>query len=195
MYQYVFKRLIDIIVSLLVFPFFLIIFILVFIAIKIEDKGPVFYIAPRLGKDMKEFPMYKFRTMIVNAPDYRNEDGTTYNAEDDPRVTKVGKFLRKTSIDEIPQIINVLKGDMSLVGPRPSPLGNIDIYPKTYLDKFKVKPGITGYNQVLLRNKSTMEQRIQNDLFYINNLSFKLDLKILIMTVFTVFKSKNIYRN
>ena len=104
----------------------------VVIMIKLEDKGPVFYNAPRLGKGMREFPMYKFRSMKVNAPDIRNEDGSTFNSDNDPRVTKIGNVLRKTSIDELPQLLNVLKGDMSFVGPRPSPLGNKDIYPKEF---------------------------------------------------------------
>jgi lipopolysaccharide/colanic/teichoic acid biosynthesis glycosyltransferase len=194
MYRYGIKRLFDVIGSLLALPLLLIIMIPVSIMIKLEDKGPVFYIAPRLGKDMKEFRMYKFRTMKVNAPDIRNEDGSTFNSDDDPRVTKVGKILRKTSIDELPQIINVLKGDMSFVGPRPSPLGNKDKYPKEYFRKFDVRPGITGYNQALLRNKSTMEQRVKNDLYYVENISFTLDIKIIFMTVVSVLKCKNINR-
>ena len=165
------------------------------IMIKLEDKGPIFFNAPRIGKDMTEFPMYKFRSMKVNAPDIRNEDGSTFNSDDDPRVTKIGKILRKTSIDEIPQIINVLKGDMSFVGPRPSPLGNKDLYPKKYIRKFDVKPGITGYNQAVLRNSSTMEQRIANDLYYVETISFKLDFKIIYLTLISVLKSKNINRN
>ncbi|WP_339210615.1 sugar transferase [Aeribacillus sp. FSL K6-8210] len=194
MYRYGIKRLFDVIGALLALPLLLIIMIPVSIMIKLEDKGPVFYIAPRLGKDMKEFRMYKFRTMKVNAPDIRNEDGSTFNSDDDPRVTKVGKILRKTSIDEIPQIINVLKGDMSFVGPRPSPLGNKDKYPKEYFRKFEVRPGITGYNQALLRNKSTMEQRVKNDLYYVENISFALDIKIIFMTLASVLKAKNINR-
>lgn len=195
MYQYVIKRLLDIVFALIALPIFLIVLIPVAIAIKLDDRGPVFYNAPRLGKNMKPFKMYKFRSMVVNAPDLRNADGTTYNSEDDPRVTRVGKILRKTSIDEIPQILNVLKGDMSFVGPRPSPLGNKDMYPEEFFEKFKVRPGITGYNQALLRNQSTMEQRIANDQYYVNNISFVLDAKIILMTVLSVLKRENIYRN
>lgn len=195
MYRYGIKRLLDIIVSLLALPFLLLIMIPVAVLIKLEDGGPVFYNGPRLGKNMKEFKMYKFRSMMINAPDIRNADGTTYNSDNDPRVTKVGRFIRKTSIDELPQFVNVLKGDMSLVGPRPSPLGNKDIYPKEYFRKFEVKPGITGYNQALLRNKSTMEQRIKNDLYYVENISFFLDVKIIVKTIQSVLTSKNINRN
>lgn len=194
MYRYGIKRFMDVVMSLLALPILLIVMIPVAILIKLEDKGPVFYNAPRLGKKMKEFKMYKFRSMKVNAPDIRNEDGSTFNAENDPRVTKIGRILRKTSIDELPQLLNVLKGDMSFVGPRPSPLGNKDLYPKEYFRKFEVRPGITGYNQAVLRNKSTMEQRVANDLFYVEKLSFLLDIKILFMTFASVIKSKNINR-
>lgn len=195
MYRYGIKRILDIIVSLLALPFLIIIMIPVSIMIKKEDRGPVFYNAPRLGKNMKEFKMYKFRSMKVNAPDIRNNDGSTFNSDNDPRVTKMGKILRKTSVDEIPQLLNVLKGDMSLVGPRPSPLGNKELYPQEFFRKFDVKPGITGYNQALLRNKSTMEQRIENDIYYVENISFILDLKILVITALGVLKKENVYRN
>lgn len=195
MYHYGIKRLIDILVSILVLPILLIIMIPVYILIKLEDRGPVFYNAPRLGKNMREFPMYKFRSMKVNAPDIRNEDGSTFNSDSDPRVTRIGKIIRKTSIDEIPQIVNVLKGDMSIVGPRPSPLGNKDMYPTEFFRKFEVRPGITGFNQAVLRNKSTMEQRVKNDLYYIDNVSLYLDAKIIFLTIKSVLKSKNINRN
>lgn len=195
MYRYGIKRIFDIIVSLLLLPFLLLIMIPVAIMIKLEDKGPVFYNAPRLGKGMREFPMYKFRSMKVNAPDIRNEDGSTFNSDNDPRVTKIGHILRKTSIDELPQLLNVLKGDMSFVGPRPSPLGNKDIYPKEFFKKFDVCPGITGYNQAVLRNNSTMEQRVKNDVYYVENISFMLDVKIIFLTGASVIKSKNINRN
>jgi lipopolysaccharide/colanic/teichoic acid biosynthesis glycosyltransferase len=194
MYRYFIKRSFDIIGALLLMPFLLIIMIPVAIVIKLEDKGPIFYNAPRLGKDMKEFKMFKFRSMKVKVPDIRNADGSTFNSNDDPRVTKVGKILRKTSLDEVPQLINVLLGDMSFVGPRPSPLGNKGIYPKEYFRKFNVSPGITGYNQALLRNKATMEQRVKNDLYYVENISFVLDIKIIFITLVSVLSSKNINR-
>lgn len=195
MYRYFIKRLLDIIFALILLPIVLVIIIPVSIAIKLEDGGPVFYNGPRLGKNMKQFTMYKLRSMKVNAPDIRNEDGTTFNSNDDPRVTKVGKFIRKTSIDELPQIFNVLKGEMSFIGPRPSPLGDKSIYPKEFFKKFDVLPGITGYNQALLRNNATMEERIKNDSYYVDNISFRLDIKILFMTIGNVMLSKNIYRN
>lgn len=195
MYRYFIKRLFDVLLSLIALPFIMIIMIPVSVAIKIEDRGPIFYNAPRIGKDNLNFTMYKFRSMKVNAPDIRNEDGTTFNSDNDIRVTKVGKFLRKTSIDELPQILNVLKGDMSFIGPRPSPLGDKSIYPKEFFRKFDVRPGITGYNQATVRNKALMEERIKNDSFYVDNISFILDIKILIMTILSVLQSKNINRN
>src|SRR5699024_7672506 len=160
MYQSVIKRIFDIIFSLLGLFVVLIILIPVAVSIKIEDGGKIFYTSTRLGKNMKEFKMYKFRSMKKNAPDIRNTDGTTYNSENDERVTKVGKIIRKTSIDELPQILNVLKGDMSLVGPRPSPLGDKSIYPKDFFEKFKVNPGITGYSLSKVSNIDTMEKII-----------------------------------
>ncbi len=195
MYQNFIKRIIDILVSIIGVIIFLIFLIPVSILIKLEDQGPVFFNGKRLGKDMKEFKMFKFRTMKVNAPDIRNSDGTTFNSDSDNRVTKVGRILRKTSIDELPQFINVLIGDMSIIGPRPSPLGNKDMYPKEFFKKYHVKPGITGLNQATLRNKATMEERIQNDGFYSDNVSFSLDIKIFFLTVQSVLKRKNINNN
>lgn len=195
MYRYGIKRILDLILSVILLPLVLLLFIPVSIMIKLDDKGPVFYNAPRLGEDLKEFKMYKFRTMINNAPDIRNSDGTTFNSENDPRLTKIGRILRKTSIDELPQIINVLKGDMSFIGPRPSPLGNEHLYDTFFMEKFKVKPGITGYNQALVRNNATLDERIKNDVFYVNNISLILDIKIVIMTIKSVVKTENIYRN
>jgi undecaprenyl phosphate N,N'-diacetylbacillosamine 1-phosphate transferase len=119
MYKKYFKRILDLILALIALPFWFIIFIIVGPIIYFQDKGPIFYNAPRLGKDGKVFKMYKFRSMKVNAPDIRNEDGSTFNSEDDPRLTKIGKFIRKTSLDETPQLLNIIKGDMSIIGPRP----------------------------------------------------------------------------
>lgn len=195
MYRNYVKRIIDVLISILSLPLFAAICIPIGMMIKLNDRGPVFYYGKRLGKDLKEFPMLKFRTMKVNAPDIRNEDGSTFNSDDDPRLTKVGRILRKTSVDEIPQILNVLKGEMSLVGPRPSPLGNKARYTNKYLKKFEVKPGITGYNQAKLRNSSTPQQRETNDLYYVDNLSFGLDLKIIAMTISMVLAARSINRH
>lgn len=195
MYRKYIKRILDIIFSLLGLVISLIFIIPAAIAIKIEDGGPIFYKSKRLGKNLKVFNMYKLRTMKVNAPDIRNMDGSTFNSKTDPRVTNVGRFLRKTSIDELPQVLNVLKGDMSFVGPRPSPLGNVDKYPHEYFRKFEVLPGLTGYNQALKRNSADLIERYRNDLYYIDNISFSLDVKIIFMTILNVLFRKNINRD
>jgi len=159
------------------------------------DKGPIFYNAKRIGLNGKPFKMFKFRTMIVNAPDIRLPDGSTYNAEDDTRVTKIGKFLRKTSIDELPQIFNVLKGEMSLIGPRPDPVDWLQKYSVEEKIFLTVKPGITGYNQAYFRNSADATTKIINDIFYAENISFILDLKIFLKTLQTVFSRQNIHTN
>jgi lipopolysaccharide/colanic/teichoic acid biosynthesis glycosyltransferase len=130
--------------------------------------------------------------MKINAPDIRLADGSTYNGDDDPRVTKLGKFIRKTSIDEIPQILNIIKGDMSLIGPRPDPLDWIDKYKESDKIFLNVKPGITGYSQAYFRNSADARQKIENDIFYANNVSFYLDIKIFFRTIKTVACRENI---
>lgn len=189
------KRLLDFVLGIILLPFVLLVSVPIAIFIKLDDGGPIFYKGKRLGKNMKPFAMYKFRSMKVNAPDLRNQDGSTYNAENDPRLTSIGKVLRKTSLDELPQVFNVINGTMSFIGPRPSPLGNEKLYSKEYLVKFKIRPGITGYNQALLRNSATMEERWKNDIYYTTHLSFVLDIKIIFLTLKTVLLKKNIYRN
>ena len=194
-YRIYVKRFLDVIISLIAFPFILVIAIPISLAIKIEDGGSVFFLGKRYGKDMKKFNMFKFRSMKMNAADIRNADGTTFNSADDARQTKVGRILRKTSLDELPQFFNVLIGDMSLIGPRPSPMGNEATYTEFVRKKFNVRPGITGYNQALKRNKSTLEERYKNDVYYAENISFGLDLKILLLTIKGVLLRKNIYRS
>lgn len=195
LYRKYIKRLLDIILSLILLPVLGVICIILAPIIIFEDGKPVFYNAPRLGYKGKIFKMYKFRTMKVNAQDLRNEDGTTWNSEDDPRVTRIGRILRKTSIDEIPQILNVLKGDMSIVGPRPDLPDAIDLLNEETKGKLKVLPGITGYSQVKYRNSSTLEERFYGDLYYAQNLTFLFDCKLIFQTLNVVFKRKNIYRN
>ncbi|HHL0971712.1 UDP-phosphate galactose phosphotransferase [Bacillus thuringiensis] len=190
----VIKRILGFIFSLMLMPFILLLIIIVGIAIKVEDRGPIFYFADRIGRDGKIFKMFKFRSMKVNAPDIRLEDGSTYNSDNDERVTKVGKFLRKTSIDEIPQAINILKGDMAFVGPRPDSAMWLNNYTKEERAILKVRPGITGYNQAINRNSVGTKEKIKNDIIYVQNISFLFDIKILILTVKSVLLSKNIYR-
>ena len=143
MYKYLIKRILDIILAILLLPFLFVTTILIAPLIYLEDGGSIFYNSKRLGKHGKVFIMYKFRTMKENARDIRNADGSTYNSIYDPRVTKIGKVLRRTSIDEIPQIINVLKGDMSFIGPRPDLPEHIMLYTNEEKRKLKVRPGIT----------------------------------------------------
>ncbi len=191
----IFKRVVDTLICLVAFPFFCIIWLFVAIAIKIEDGGPVFYMAERIGKDSKLLMMYKFRSMKVNAENILNADGSTYNAKDDPRVTKVGKFLRETSIDELPQIINVIKGEMSIIGPRSSEWYTVDTYLPDEIDKMKVRPGITGYTQAYYRNSMSPREKRVLDAWYANNMSFSLDVKIFFKTIASVLKRENVYTN
>lgn len=195
MYKNCFKRVIGLVLAIIAFPLFLLAACPIAISILIEDGRPIFYKGSRLGKGMHEFKMIKFRSMIVDAPDIRNEDGSTFNAEDDPRLTRVGKFIRKTSLDELPQLLNIIVGDMAWIGPRPSPLGNIDKYPCFYLKKFDVAPGLTGYTQAKFRNRATMDERMENDVYYVDNISFFLDLKIVFWTIKTVLLREGVYRD
>lgn len=194
-YRNYIKRAIDIVISLIALPFIVLVGIPISIAIKIEDGGTVFFLGPRYGKDMKKFMMFKFRSMKMDAKDIRNADGTTFNSAQDDRQTKIGKYLRKTSLDELPQFINVLIGDMSFIGPRPSPMGNEATYTDYIKKKFQVRPGITGLNQALKRNSATLEERYKNDVYYVEHVSFGLDVKIIFMTIKSVLLRKNIYNS
>lgn len=195
MYKNFVKPICDFLFTLIVFPFFCIIWVCVAIAIKLEDGGPVFYMAERIGKNSKKLMMYKFRSMKVNAENITNPDGSTYNSKDDPRVTKVGKFLRETSLDETAQILNILKGDMSWIGPRASGWSALDSYLSDELDKMKVRPGISGYSSAYFRNTISVREKRLNDAWYANNISFILDVKIFFKTIQTVLLRKNIYTN
>lgn len=194
-YQLVLKRIVDILVCLAALPFVLLITVPVAIIIKIEDRGPVFYRSMRLGKGFREFGMLKFRSMKVNAPDLRNEDGSTYNSKGDPRVTKIGRFLRETSLDELPQFFNVLAGQMSIVGPRAGDVESKDTYEEDEKDKLLIRPGITGYTQAYYRNALGVREKRLYDAWYAYNVSPWLDIKILFKTVKTVLKRENVYTN
>ena len=189
------KNLFDFLIGLCAFPVFLITLIIFGPIIYLTDKGPVFYNAKRIGKDGKLFKMYKFRSMYVNAPDIRLADGSTYNGEDDPRVTKIGKIMRDTSIDEIPQILNLLNGTMSLIGPRPDPPDWIDKYPEDIRIFLSVKPGITGYSQAYFRNGADGEEKMKNDAYYARHISFGMDLKIFFKTIAIVLGHDNTYKD
>lgn len=190
------KRVFDLCVSIVALPFFAIIYVFVAIAIKLEDGGPVFYYDHRIAKGNKEFIMYKFRSMKVNSPMILNADGSSYNSDKDPRVTKIGHFLRKTSLDETPQILNILKGDMSLIGPRASTWDNgTNLFLPDEIDKMKVKPGITGYTQAYYRNSISNREKRLLDAWYANNCSLWLDIRIFFKTISTVLKKENLYTN
>lgn len=187
------KRICDLVVSIVALPFVLIIIAVLAPIIHFEDKGPVFYNAPRVGKDGRDFKMYKLRSMRVNAPDLVMEDGSTYNGADDPRMTKIGAFMRRTSLDEIPQFLNVLKGDMSVVGPRPDLRRETELYEGDEGEKLTVKPGITGYAAVYGRNSLPWHDRLALDVYYVRNVTFALDVKVFFRTFTTVFKQEGIY--
>jgi len=180
------KRFTDILISfislILAFP----IFILSALAIKLETKGPVFFIQKRAGLDGKAFNMIKFRGMIDNALNY----GPELTQKNDPRVTKVGRFLRRTSIDELPQFINVLKGEMSIIGPRPEILSITSKYSDSHKEVFKYMPGITGYSQINGRQMLTPDQRTKMEIDYYNNETFWGDFKILFKTFFVVISNE-----
>ncbi len=196
MYKHFFKRLFDIIIGLIALPFVLLIILIFAPIIYFTDRGPVFYNAERLGKGGKVYKMYKLRSMYVNSPDIKNADGSTYNGENDPRVTKVGRFMRKTSIDELPQFLNILFGHMSLIGPRPHLTKNYkgyDLLDEPHKKRLEVRPGVTGYSQAYFRNSITSEKKLENDVYYVEHLSLWLDIKIIFKTAFSVLKRENIY--
>ena len=192
MYIHFFKRILDLVVAIIALPFVLVIIIIVGPVIWLDDHGPIFYAGKRIGKGGELFGMLKFRSMKVNAPDIRLEDGSTYNGEDDPRVTKVGKFLRKTSLDEIPQFLNVLSGQMSLIGIRPDTPDWLEKYNEHERVILTVKPGITGYNQAYFRNSADGETKLKNDVYYAEHISFWFDVKIFFKTIKTVLFRENI---
>lgn len=193
MYRSVIKRILDIALSLLGLPLLCLVLVIFAPMIYLTDKGPVFYNAPRLGKNGKPFRMVKLRSMSVNAPDLRLGDGSTFNAADDPRVTPVGKFLRKTSLDEAPQLFNVLRGEMSVVGPRPDLPGHLKYYEGNEMQKLTVRPGITGYNQAYFRNTVNWKTRLEHDVYYAGHVSFLFDLRIFLRTAYVVLARRNIY--
>lgn len=192
------KRLLDIICSLFGLIVLSPVLLIVAILIKLESKGPVIFSQKRVGLNGEEFKMYKFRSMVQNAEELKEKlakqnemSGPMFKMKEDPRVTKVGKFIRKTSIDELPQLINVLKGDMSLVGPRPSLPKEVEKFESWMLDRLNVKPGLTCYWQVSGRNNIDFEDWMKLDLQYVEDRNFLLDLKLIFKTFFVLFGDKN----
>lgn len=189
-FYYFFKRFGDIVLSGAALIILAIFFLIIAILIHLEDRGPAFYSQTRVGKNGKMFKIYKFRSMTVDADEklaelkkYNEIDGLMFKMKDDPRITKVGKFLRKTSIDELPQFLNVFKGDMSLVGPRPPLVSEYMNYSDYDKQRLYVVPGCTGLWQATVRNSVGFSKMVQIDLDYIDRQSIWLDLKIIFMTI------------
>jgi lipopolysaccharide/colanic/teichoic acid biosynthesis glycosyltransferase/glycosyltransferase involved in cell wall biosynthesis len=191
--QHFVKRLIDIVGASVALTVLAPVFILIAIAIRLDSKGSVWFRQKRLTRGAKPFMVYKFRTMIQNAPDLRNADGSAFSSANDSRVTRVGRFLRKTSLDEIPQFINVLFGSMSLVGPRPDQADQSQYYTPEEWRRTYVKPGITGLAQINGRNSISWAERKQLDLEYVDRQSVQLDCQILFKTIPYVLGSRDIY--
>lgn len=192
------KRLIDVVCSFLGVLLLSPLFIIIAIIIKTTSKGPVFFSQKRVGKNGKEFDMYKFRSMVVNAEELKEKleaqnemSGPMFKIKDDPRVTKIGKFIRKTSIDELPQLWNVLKGDMSLVGPRPSLPKEVAQFDKWMNKRLEVKPGLTCYWQVSGRNNIDFEDWMKLDIKYVDERSTWIDIKLIFKTIGVLFGDKN----
>ncbi len=190
MYEKHVKRIFDFIFAIILLLILSPLFIIVAIAINIDSKGPVFFKQERSGQHGKVFNVYKFRTMINNA---EKIGSGLYTDSTDPRITRVGEFLRKTSIDELPQLINIIKGEMSFIGPRPVPMGNLDEFNIDETERLKVKPGITGWAQVNGRNTLTWPEKNEKDIWYVNNISLLLDIKIIFMTIKVILFKEGVY--
>ena len=194
----VIKRVIDVVCSFVGVLVLSPLFVVIAIIIKFTSKGPVFFSQKRVGRDGKEFKMYKFRSMVVNAEELKEKlaaqnemSGPMFKMKDDPRVTKVGKFIRKTSIDELPQLLNVLKGDMSLVGPRPSLPKEVAQFEDWMYRRLEVKPGLTCYWQVSGRNNIDFEDWMKLDIKYVDERNLWIDIKLIFKTVGVLFGDKN----
>lgn len=189
--MFIIKRAMDLVAStvgiVLLFP----LLIVIALAIKVDDPGPVFFRQERVGKGGQVFKIFKFRTMIVGAEE---KGAGIFVEKNDDRITRVGNFLRKISLDELPQLLNTLKGEMSLVGPRPTLPYQVERYDELQKRRLLFKPGMTGWAQVNGRNAITWPERIELDLWYINNWSFWLDIKIIMKTLAILFDKRTIYR-
>ncbi len=192
-YLYV-KRVLDLVLVIILLPVVCLAMIACAAAIRIESPGPIFFTQLRTGRHGRRFPMYKFRTMVENAEELKASlahlsivPPPDFKIIDDPRITRVGAFLRRTSLDELPQIFNVLRGDMTLVGPRPT-----SFEPSTYQlwhgERLEVPPGITGLWQVMGRNQATFDERLRLDIAYLDQMSFRLDMRILLLTLASVVR-------
>ena len=196
-YKYV-KRIADIIIASIALVVLSPLFLIIAVLIKAESKGPVFFAHKRIGKYGKEIKILKFRTMVDNAedlikkftPEQMEEFKRNFKLENDPRITKMGKILRKTSLDELPQLINIIRGELSLIGPRPVIGIELEKYENNKRKFLSVTPGLTGYWAANGRSNISYEQRMIMELYYIDNISWKLDLKIFFKTILSVLKKE-----
>jgi lipopolysaccharide/colanic/teichoic acid biosynthesis glycosyltransferase len=195
MYQKYCKRALDVLFALLLLPLVLFIIAICGFFIWLEDHGSIFYCSERLGRNQKIFYMRKLRSMKINAADLRREDCSAICSANDKRLTKTGEFLRRTSIDELPQIFNVLAGEMSFIGPRPDLPEALNCYTAEELGKLRVRPGISGLSQVLYRNSISQKQKFELDLYYTEHISFKMDVRIFVATLLRVFGQTDIYKD
>lgn len=186
MYRFLFKRLIDLVLSILIFLLSIPIFIVVTVGLFINNNGRPFFYQKRPGKDRKVFTILKFKTMN----DAKDDNGELL--PDDDRITWIGNIVRKLSLDEIPQLLNVIKGDMSLIGPRPLLVEYLPLYNEEQLKRHDIRPGITGWAQVNGRNTLSWEKKFEYDVWYIRNVNFWLDTRILVLTVIKIFKREGI---
>jgi len=190
------KRMMDVFFSTIGLIVLSPVFAIIAMIIKLESKGPVFFKHTRIGKDGKIIKIYKFRSMVENAedliqsftPEQMKEYQENYKLADDPRITKIGKFLRKTSLDELPQLLNIIKGELSIIGPRPVVQDELEKYGDNAAKFLSVTPGLTGYWAANGRSDTTYEERMEMELFYVDNLSFKLDIKVFFKTIGAVLK-------
>ncbi len=199
-HQILVKRTFDLALGILLAPFVFILMLIVGIVLKLEGKGPIFFIQERVGQNGRRFKMFKFRTMVVGAElkqparaSFDEVDLMRHKLSGDPRITKVGKFLRKSSLDEIPQLINVFLGNMSFVGPRPELPWVVAEYEQWQHKRFSIPPGITGWWQIMGRSDRPMHLNTEDDLYYIRNYSILLDIKILLITVWKVISGEGAY--
>lgn len=195
--QLVIKKLLDYVFSLVGTVLLIPVFIVVAIAIKLGSPGPVFFKQTRVGLDGREFPAYKFRSMVQNAEDINLKERITEDKygviQDDPRITRVGNFLRKTSLDELPQILNILRGEMSFIGPRPDIVPQAKCYTTWERRRLEMKPGISGWAQVNGRNRLSWPEKFKLDIWYADHYSLGLDLRILLKTLKVIFEADGIY--
>lgn len=192
------KRVIDCILSIMALIILSPIYLIIALAVKIDSPGPIFFKHTRIGKNGKTIKIYKYRTMVTNAeelikqftPEQMKEYKENFKLENDPRITKVGKFLRKTSLDELPQLLNIVKGELALIGPRPVVKDELEKYGENAEKFLSVTPGLTGNWAVSGRSNTTYEERMEMELWYVDNISFKTDIQIFFKTIVAVIKKE-----